>query len=452
MSIRLKKILGPSEILVVSFGALILLGTGLLALPIMQGPAPVSFLDSLFTATSAVCVTGLITVDTPTAWSGGGQALICLLFQLGGLGIMTFSTAMLYMAGLKPGLTSHLALSGALGSAPAGDMGRLTRNVVLYTLILEGVGAAALTLRFAGDYPWGQALALGVFHAISAFCNAGFSLFSTSLESYAGDPAVNLIVMALIVLGGLGFLVLSELIGRIRGRGRGRNPRLSLHTRLVLATSGILLLGGAAVLWCLEYWSGGDVSFGFWQALFASVTARTAGFDTVAMDKLSNASLLVIIALMFIGASPGSTGGGVKTTALATLFATARTRLKGLSGANIFHRGISDKQVGEALTLIACSLLVVMLAVVVLAVLEVNGASHGHARANVLAHAFEAVSAFATVGLSMGVTSGLSAGGKLVLIVLMFVGRLGPLTFIYALIRRSHTPRHQPAQERIMLG
>jgi len=293
---------------------------------------------------------------------------------------------------------------------------------------------------------------LGVFHAISAFCNAGFSLFSNSLESYATDPAVKLIVMALIVLGGLGFLVLSELSGRVRGRGRGRNPRLSLHARLVLATSGILLLGGAAVLWCLEYWSGGEASFGVWQALFASVTARTAGFDTMAMDKLSNASLLVIIALMFIGASPGSTGGGVKTTALAALFATARTRLKGLSGAGIFHRGISDKQVGEALTLIACSLLVVMLAVVVLAVLEVNGASHGHARANVLAHAFEAVSAFGTVGLSMGVTSGLSPGGKLVLIVLMFVGRLGPLTFIYALIRRSRAPKHQPAQERIMLG
>ncbi len=435
-----------------SFGGLIVLGTGLLSLPVMQAGGPVSLLDCLFTATSAVCVTGLITVDTPTAWSGWGQALICLLFQLGGLGIMTFSVAMLHLAGVRTGLASHLALSGSLGSARASEMGRFTKNIILYTLLLEAAGAVVLTLRFAADYPWPKAAALGGFHAVSAFCNAGFSLFSNSLESYPRDPVINLTVMALIVLGGLGFLVARELYGRLRRRGEGRPPRLSLHARMVLTTSGVLVVGGALALWCLEGWAGGDPAFSLWPAFFTSVTARTAGFDTMAVNKLSNASLLVVMALMFIGASPGSTGGGVKTTALATLYAVARTRLRGLPGATLYRRSISDKQVGEALTLMGCSLLVVMLAVVALAVLEVNNLTHGHIRAEVLAHAFEAVSAFATVGLSMGITAKLTAGGKLVLIGLMFVGRLGPLTFIYALVRRAHTPGHRPAQERIMLG
>jgi trk system potassium uptake protein TrkH len=435
-----------------SFGGLIILGTALLYLPVMQAGPPVSLLDCLFTATSAVCVTGLITVDTPVAWSGWGQSLICLLFQMGGLGIMTFSVGMLHLAGRKPGITSHMALSGSLGVAPGGEMGRLTKNIILYTFLLEAVGSLILTMRFAGHFPWNRAAALGVFHAVSAFCNAGFSLFSNSLESYPQDPAVNLTVMALIVLGGLGFLVLRELRERFRYRGKGRPRRLSLHTRLVLTTSGILVVGGATALWGLETWTGGDPEFSLWGALFTSITARTAGFDTIAMNKLSNASLLVVIALMFVGASPGSTGGGVKTTALATLFALARSRLRGLGGASLYQRSISDKQVGEALTLILCSMLVVMLGVIFLTVLEGGGAVVGHARANVLAHVFEAVSAFGTVGLSMGVTAGLSAGGKLVLIVLMFVGRLGPLTFIYALIRRARAPKHQPASERIMLG
>jgi trk system potassium uptake protein TrkH len=435
-----------------SFGGLIILSTGLLSMPVMQAGSPVSWLDCLFTATSAVCVTGLITVDTASAWSGWGQALICLLFQLGGLGIMTFSVAMLHLAGLKPGLTSHMALSGSFGAAPAGETGRLTKNIVLYTLLLEAVGALVLTLRLAGDFSWGRAAALGVFHSVSAFCNAGFSLFSNSLESYPRDPVINITVMALIVLGGLGFLVLREIFTRFRRRGPARPQRLSLHARLVLTTSGVLLVGGMAALWALETWTGGDPEFGFWTALFTSVTARTAGFDTIAMDKLSNASLLVVIALMFIGASPGSTGGGVKTTALATLFALARTRLRGLSGASLFKRSISDKQVGEALILILCSMLAVMLGVVLLAVFEGGGAAQGHARANVLAHIFETVSAFGTVGLSMGVTSSLGNGGKLVLIGLMFVGRLGPLTFIYALVKLARAPKHQPASERIMLG
>jgi trk system potassium uptake protein TrkH len=437
-----------------SFAALILVGTLVLYLPVMQGPRPVSFLDCLFTATSAVCVTGLITVDTPTAWSGWGQVVILCLFQLGGLGIMSFSVALLHLAGRQPGLTSRLALKGALGPVPADEMGRLTRNIILYTLLVEAAGAAVLTLRFWADYPLPRAAALGGFHAVSAFCNAGFSLFSNSLEDYTTDPVVNLTITALIITGGLGFLVLREVIRRLGQRLRGQRPhRLSLNARLVLLTSAWLLFGGAALLWVLEAVGGAGAHWGqgLWSAWFTAVTARTAGFDTVPMRELSNASLLVIMILMFVGASPGSTGGGVKTTALATLVALARNRLKGLPGASLCGRSVEERSVGQALTLVLVSAAVLLVGILLLVTFEV-GETGGHQRGAVITHAFEAVSAFATVGLSVDVTPHLTPPGKLVVIALMFLGRLGPLTFIYALTERSRRPRVVPAEEPVMLG
>ena len=415
----------------------------------MQAHASVSFLDCLFTSASAVCVTGLITVDTAAAWSPWGQAVILLLLQLGGLGIMTFSAAMLSLTGRGPGLAAHMALRGALGPAPGREMGRLTRNLVFYTLILEAAGALILTLRFMDGRPLLEALALGGFHSVSAFCNAGFSLFSNSLENYAADPVVNLTIMALVVLCGLGFLVLREVAARLRPGRRRRPRRLSLHSRLVLVTSAVLIFGGAALIWLLEYLSGGQP--GVWSSLFNSVTARTAGFSTVPMEGLSNAAILVMMFLMFVGASPGSTGGGVKTSALASLFALARIRLRGRPGAEAQGRSISDKQVGEALTLVLASAGVVMLAVLALTIYETDQVV-GHQRGEVLTLAFEAVSAFATVGLSMGATATLGAAGKITLIILMYLGRLGPLTFMYALVKKSHVRRLIPAEERIMLG
>jgi trk system potassium uptake protein TrkH len=443
---------GPTSLLLGSFGGLILLGTFLLRLPPLQAE-PVGLLDCLFTAASAVCVTGLITVDTATAWSPWGQGLILLMFQLGGLGIMTFSLAMLYLAGLRPGLIAHLAVGGSLGFSVRQDLGRLARNVIVFTLGAELLGAVVLGLRFGADHPPATAAALGAFHAVSAFCNAGFSLFSDSLQAYAADPVVNLTVMALIVLGGLGFVAVGEVASRWRRRGRGRPPRLSLHTRLVLTTSLVLIAGGAAAMWAMEQVAGGGPVWGggWWASLFTSVTARTAGFNTAPMTELSNASLLLVMGLMFVGASPGSCGGGIKTTALASLYAVARARLGGLATASLYRRGIEDRQVGEAVTLAACSLLVVLAAVVALELTE-QGAAASHHRGRVLVHAFEAVSAFATVGLSLGATEGLTPAGKLVVIVVMFVGRLGPLTFVYALLKRARAAAYTPAKEKIMLG
>ncbi len=444
--------LGPSGLLLASFGGLIFLGSGLLYLPVMQGASPVSYLDCLFTSTSAVCVTGLITVDTATAWSAWGQALILVLLQLGGLGIMTFSVAMMYLAGRDPGLVGSMAVRGSLGRVPAREIGRFAGGIVIYTLVLEGLGALVLFLRFVSDYSPLRALALGVFHSVSAFCNAGFSLFSRNLEAYPHDPVVNLTVMSLITLGGLGFLVLKELADRLSLPRGQRRRRLSLHSRLVLTTSGMLVVGGSALIWLLEYLEGGGAGNDFWPSLFNAVTARTAGFNTIPLDQMANASLLVIMFLMFVGASPGSTGGGVKTTALATLYAVVRGRLRGLPGAAVQGRSIGDKQVGEALTLVMTSMLVVMLAILLLVIFEEGSVAAGHRRGHVFTLAFEAVSAFGTVGLSMGATPTLSPVGKVIIMCLMFLGRLGPLTFIYALVKRARTPRLSPAQERIMLG
>ncbi|MCF8033811.1 MAG: TrkH family potassium uptake protein [Desulfarculaceae bacterium] len=443
--------LTPSRLVPASFAAFIVLGAALLYLPVMQAPDGVSLLDCLFTATSAVCVTGLITVDTATAWSPWGQGLILMLLQAGGLGIMTFSVALLYLARRRPGPMAHLALKGALGPVPGGEMSRLVRDVLLYTFVLEGLGAAVLFMRFWGDFPASTAAAQAVFHAISAFCNAGFSLFSNSLVGYSGDPTVNLTVMILIVLGGLGFVVLRELTGRLRRKQEQPPRRMSLQVRLVLATSAVLIVGGAAALLVTEWLAQGPIwGEGVWPLIFQTVTPRTAGFNTVNLNTLSNGSLLIIMLLMFIGASPGSTGGGVKTTTIAVLFSLAVNRLKGRPGAQAWGRAVPERQVEMALLLALGTALVLVCAVVLLS--AVGLADGGHVRRDFLHLAFEAVSALGTVGLSLGVTPELTPAGKGIIIVLMFVGRLGPLAFVYSLAQQLREPSYRLAEERVILG
>lgn len=444
----------PAGVLLGSFAGAILLGAALLRLPVMQTKGDVSFLDCLFTSTSAICVTGLASVDTGVAWTTAGLATITTLVQAGGLGIMTFSVAMIYLAGRRPSVRSHLAVRGALGPVPGHEIGRLARDVLLYTVTLEALGALILFWRFWQDMPAGQALGVAVFHAISAFCNAGFSTFSANLEDYTADPTVNLVVMALIVLGGIGFVVLREVRVWLLWprRAERRRPRLSLHTKVVLLTSVALIVGGALVLWLLEHnASGGQAWRGsVWPVLFCSVTPRTAGFNTVPMAELSNSSLLFIILLMFVGASPGSTGGGVKTTTFAVLMALLSGRLRGQDQVVMGKRGISQAQVGEAQTLVLATGLVLTMAVLLLVSLDYD--MQGRERGDLLAYTFEAVSAFGTVGLSMGITYDLAPAAKIVLILLMFLGRVGPLTFIYLVSTRFAPARYRLAEERLMLG
>jgi len=417
----------------------------------MQGPDGVGPLDCLFTATSAVCVTGLITVDTATAWSPWGQALILVLLQAGGLGIMTFSVALLYLARLRPGPRAHLALKGALGPVPGGEMGRLVADVLLYTFVLEGVGAAILFARFWGDFPAATAGALAVFHSISAFCNAGFSLFSNNLQNYPTDPTVNLVILALVVLGGLGFLVLRELAGRLRRPRENPPKRLSLQARLVLFTSGALIVGGMVALLAAEWLGKGPAwQQGFWTLLFQAITPRTAGFNTVPMGQLTNASLVVIMVLMFIGASPGSCGGGVKTTTIAVLWSLAVNRLRGRPGAEAWGRAVPERQVEMALLLVLGTGAVLLVAVVLLN--AVGLADGGHVRGDFISLAFEAASALGTVGLSLGATPHLTPAGKVIIILLMFLGRLGPLAFVYSLAQSLRDPGYRLAEERVIMG
>ncbi|MCF8043405.1 MAG: hypothetical protein K9K65_14455 [Desulfarculaceae bacterium] len=445
------KWLTPSRLVLASFALFIILGAALLSLPAMQGPEGVAPLDCLFTATSAVCVTGLITVDTATAWSSWGQGLILVMLQAGGLGIMTFSVALLYLARMRPGPRTHLALKGALGPVPGGEIGRLVSDVLMYTFLLEGVGAAILFVRFLADFPAPTAGALAVFHSISAFCNAGFSLFGDNLVGYATDPTVNLVILGLVVLGGLGFVVLRELVGRLRRSPENPRRRLSLQARLVLFTTGALIVGGMVALLLAEWLGKGPAwQQGPWTLLFQAITPRTAGFNTVPMGQLTNASLVVIMVLMFIGASPGSCGGGIKTTTIAVLWSLAVNRLRGRSGAEAWGRTVPERQVEMALLLVLGTAATLLVAVVLLS--AVGLADGGHMRGDFISLAFEATSALGTVGLSLGATPMLTPAGKVIIILLMFLGRLGPLAFVYSVAQSLRDPGYRLAEERVIMG
>jgi trk system potassium uptake protein TrkH len=326
-------------------------------------------------------------------------------------------------------------------------------DVVRFTLILEGAGALILFARFLLQYPLAQALYLAVFHAVSAFCNAGFSPFSQSLLPYQGDWVINLTIGALILCGGIGFLVMTE-IKRSLHLGRRMWSRLSLHSKLVLSTSGILLLLGALLILLMEWrntLSELPLSSRLLAALFQSVTARTAGFNTLPMGELANETLFVLILLMFIGASSGSCGGGVKTGTLAVLVTLSLSKIRGHERPHAFGRTLTQESVGRAVGLILVSFAIVVFATFALLASELGGVSHARTQGRFLSLLFEVVSAFGTVGLSMGETSNLSPLGRLIITGVMFVGRLGPLAVGVALSRRRIL-RYHYAEEGIMIG
>jgi trk system potassium uptake protein TrkH len=417
----------PPVLLVLSFAVLILVGTILLNLPMAWGPGRrIGALDALFTATSAVCVTGLITVDTARAWSPFGQGVILTLIQLGGLGILTFSTFFLLLLGRSLSLTQRSVLARTHGRLTHVQVRGLLKRIVAYALGVEAVGAVLLTLAFTRDAGFASGIWQAVFHAVSAFCNAGFSLFSDSLEGYAGSWIVNLVVMGLILLGGIGFVVIADLESQIRRP----ELRLSLHTKVVLSTTGILLAVGVLGFFFFEYHNIlQDRSWGerLLVSLFQSVTPRTAGFNTVPYDRLTNSTLMLAIILMFIGGSPGSAAGGIKTSTAAILLGVLISRARGMRHATLFRRTVPERVVGEAIAIVLLSVLVIM------------------------GMTFVAVSAFGTVGLSMGETMGLRPSSKLVIILLMFVGRLGPLTVAVSLGRRRRA-EYQYAEEEVLVG
>ncbi len=446
---------------VFSFLLLILCGTALLLHPGCRvGPGSLGFVEALFTATSAVCVTGLIVVDTGSDLTLAGQSIVLFLLQLGGLGILTLSTLVMLSVRAQTDLASRLYVDATHGIGIAGLTARqVVRRVVGLTVTLEAAGALILFLRIGarGDAGWNLHTAwVALFHSVSAFCNAGFSLHSDSLDRYRSDPITSLVLMSLIVAGGLGFLVLSELIRFFRRTREERSWwRLSLHTRLVVGSSALLIVTGAVLYVVFESRNTLATASPIQHLLdpvFYSVTCRTAGFNTVSFSSMTSATLVTALMLMLIGASPGSTGGGVKTTTIAVLLAMTRARLRGRPHAELLGRRLAPDQTAKAIATLAAFIGLVFLAGLLLQITEVGPVAHDQSSAHYLDHLFEIVSALGTVGLSTGVTGELSNGGRLIIIVLMFLGRLGPLVVGASLIgEQSPLPMTYP-EERILVG
>ncbi|MBM4040863.1 MAG: hypothetical protein FJ290_20370 [Planctomycetes bacterium] len=441
----------PAPLLVGSFAGAILLGTALLALPIAsESKQSIGVVNALFTATSAVCVTGLTVLDTGTAFTLFGQVVILALIQLGGLGIMTFSAAMFLMAGRAISASQGVALQSMLDQESAREARTLVRFIALLTLAVEAAGAVALFFCFAGREGYTvQAVYSAVFHSVSAFCNAGFSLYGRSFVEYRGHLGLNLTITTLIIVGGLGFPVLRDLlvVGRRQRLGEGRSPRLHTQTKVVLTTSAILIVGGALVFYLLELPSTlGPMRPGerVLASYFQSVTTRTAGFNTVDIAAVRTPVLVVLMFLMFVGASPGGTGGGIKTTTAAILFQAMRSAFRRRPEVELFGRTVPRSTIRRSIALVTLSALLLLAAAVALTSAE--------PRQPFDKLVFEQVSAFGTVGLSTGITAALSDAGKLIILALMFAGRIGPLTLMFSLLGEGRPARYKYPNTHIMVG
>ncbi len=438
--------LDPPKTLVLGFALIIFLGALLLTLPVATVDGlGLHWLDALFTATSATCVTGLVVVDTGTTFTTFGQLVILSLIQIGGLGFMTFATFFALIMRKKISLRERLILQESLNQMSIEGVVRLAKMILVFTAITELIGGVLLSIRFAFDFPLEKAIYFGFFHAISNFNNAGFDLMGefASLTAYVDDPVVTLVVCLLIILGGIGFMVVSELYDYRQTR------RLSLHTKVVLSTTGILVVAGTALIFILEYTNPktlqplsmlGKVL----GSLYQSVTARTAGSNTLSIGDMYQSSLFLIIILMFIGASPGSTGGGIKTTTFATLIGAVIAQMKGKEDVIFFRQRILPHMVYKSLTLTMISLFIVLVITMVLSITETS------ARFEMIL--FEVTSAFATTGLSMGLTPHLTPIGKTLIILTMFAGRVGPLTIAFALAQRKQKEYFRYPKGRITIG
>lgn len=442
----------PPQLLVTSVLGLIVVGTLLLSLPAAAASGhAISLLDALFTSTSAVCVTGLIVRDTPVDFSPFGHVVILLLIQAGGLGYMTFSTVLASAIGRAVTLQERMTLQEALNVQDLDGLVKFAGKVFRFTLIFEGIGALMLTLRWLSELGPAKALWYGIFHAVSAFNNAGFALWSDNLIRFRGDLTVNAVITALVITGGLGFFVLSEAFSRQRG-----TVRLSMHSRLVLVATAALLAGGTVTILALE-WNNPrtfgplPVSERVLAAWFQSVTARTAGFNTIDNGLLSPPTLFVTMALMFIGASPGSTGGGVKTTTFSITVGALWSTVRGDADTVMFGRRVPADTVAKAFFVSLIAFLAVNLVAGLTLITEAR---------DLLPTIYEATSAFGTVGLSMGehgspvsLSSFYSTAGQLLIALMMFMGRVGPLTLAFAVARRAGArARMRYTEGKVLIG
>jgi len=425
-------------VFVASFAGLIGVGMVILRLPVSgAGGAHVPLVDALFQSTSAVCVTGLAAIDIGTRLATFGQVTILSLIQLGGLGIMTYSLLLVTFVQRRGSPDQREWLANVITTDRKLPPARMLRWIVFSTFSVEAVGALVLWLAFWRDLGPGEGAYFSVFHAISAYCNAGFSLFSTNLMGYRDDALVNVVVCLLIVIGGLGFIVTFELWRWMTGRRRWF--KLLVQTKLMLVMTTVFILGGATIILLFEF-SHAFAPFG-WKArilgsFFQSITARTAGFNTLDIGRLVTPTLLVLIALMFVGAGSGSCAGGVKLTTFGVLIMMVLSRLKGSPRPQVWHRSVPIATVGRAGALLSGAVLIIMLGTLALHITEGWGLQQGVPRGMFLDLLFETTSAWGTVGLSTGITPRLTSAGKIVLVAVMFIGRVGPLTLVAVLLRR----------------
>ncbi len=448
MNVRSPRPRHPGAFIILWFGSLITVGTGLLLLPISQQSTAgaVSLSDSFFTSASAITVTGLVVTDTATTWSGFGQIVLAALIQVGGLGIMTIAGFFGIAINRRLGVRSGLLAGAEIGLTDLGVLRNLLGDIARFVLYSELATALLLTSYFSSikSMGLGDATRHGFFHAISAFNNAGFSTFESGLESYVGDWFVNLVIVASFVLGGLGFPVVFEL------RSRWSTPRSwTLHTKVTLSVSALLLVGGTVALGLLE-WNNQEtigalpIDERVLASFFQSATARTAGFNTIPFSELRAASLLILLPLMVVGASSSSTGGGIKTSTFAVVIQSTFAELRRDATTVIFSRRIPLELQRQSLALIVAALGFVGVATFLL--------TSAHSSIPVLDLMFEAGSAFGTAGVSTGITSQLSELGRAVIVVTMFVGRVGPITFGTAVLLRPNRKKYGYAEEGLLIG
>lgn len=436
----------PAQFVVLGFGSAILVGTLLLMLPPAKaGPGGASLLEALFTATSAVCVTGLIVVDTPVYWTSFGHTVILALIQVGGFGIMSFASLLGILLARKVGLKSRISVAAEIKNVGFGDVRRVLLGVLRTSLIIEGVVAGILALRFMQRYAAapGEALWLGVFHSISAFNNAGFALYSDSLMQFVTDPFICIPIAAAVILGGLGFPVLFELRREFR-----RPLHWSMNTKLVLSGSAVLLVLGGVFITAVEWSNPGTLgplepSEKILAGFFQSTMTRTAGFNSVDFAALHPVTWLAMDALMFIGGGPAGTAGGLKVTTFAVLFFILYTEIRGGQAVNIFRKRLSRAVHRQAITIVLLATALVVSSTMFLMLITDFGLDR---------LLFEVVSAFGTVGLSTGITAQLPPAGQLLLIAVMFIGRLGPITLASALALRTRPVMYEYPKERPLIG
>jgi trk system potassium uptake protein TrkH len=438
----------PAVVFILGFALLIAVGTVVLTLPVSSATGTwTSIIDAMFTATSAVCVTGFVVLDTATHWSGFGQLIIFALIQIGGFGFMTGSTLLLYLlVGRRSGLRDRVLAQESTGAPNLGSVTSLIRRVAVFTLICEGVGAVVLTAAFlARSRDLGESAWWGIFHSVSAFNNAGFDLTGDfrSLTGFADDPFVLVPIAILILLGGLGFAIVGDVVGKWRWR------RFALETKIVVLTTLVLLVGGAAAIGVFEW--DNPATLGAMpeaqrplNALFEASTLRTAGFSAIPTGALTEGTLVVVMALMFIGGASGSTAGGIKVNTFSVLLVAIVSTALGRESPAAFGRRIPDILIYRALSVALLSIAVVFLVALGLEVTTPGG--------SLVQLIFEAISAVATVGASTGITPALPDTALLVLAAAMFIGRLGPLTLVLALTARARPAPYRPAVETIRIG